>query len=172
MDVHPARQRSLTACSPASKASTIWRRLRIGEGLKHRAVRIHAICTMVHMHDGVRGSLRSIWQSCGASLEGWIRPPVDRAPSGRAREAGGTAGFSIAPTVSPGFVGLLEIFFQEVVQKCPDDRDGAELANVFPGRRDDAPDDVGGQLEFQPRAGATSRTAARSTCARRASRWA
>src|SRR5262245_14884708 len=48
-----------------------------------------------------------------------------------------------------GARGGLEILLEEVVEKCSNDRDGAELAEVTPGRRDDAANDVGCQLELE-----------------------
>src|SRR5262245_14569178 len=46
-------------------------------------------------------------------------------------------------------LGLLEVLLEEVVQERPDHRDGAELTDVLPRRRDDAADDVRRQLELE-----------------------
>ena len=45
---------------------------------------------------------------------------------------------------------MLEILLKEIVEERADHRDGAEFDQIVAGRRDDAADDVGGELELEP----------------------
>ncbi len=53
---------------------------------------------------------------------------------------------------------LGDVFAQEIIKQRSDGRDCRELSDVLPRWRDDATNDVGGQLELEPQQEPSSKT--------------